>query len=492
MNPRDTRPVRLRQSLLVLAAVLSLAIAAPTGASAADTVTYPAGQSLSFGPLKVKGGYSLSGFVTKHGSDIQFDVTIGKGEQTVTVQGDKGISLKLAKGLASGQLKASLGSKYGKITFNFKPTGKVKNGSLAKKCTGKKPTSRAGNVTGSLSLKLGDSYFKTIKASKLKATASDTPASTCPAPSSNPGTGSDKQPVSLSGGNKVSVFATKNKDGTVDESVSTNDATGPTGTFIQHSIFRTVPGSLFTNTADAKSAHLKGSGSSLSGTLDYAATEFYAGGSGGKLSGDFTVKFVGLATMKPFAAGTETGNLVVPGFKPPNQSPIAAFSTSQDAGKTDIAFEGADSEDPDGNVTGYTWDFGDGSPVSHELAPIHHYATAGQKSVTLTVTDNQGATGSTTKPVTVNPDSPPVANFDYSQDDPSTTEITFSDGSNDSDGVVVGYTWDFGDGTPVSHDQAPVHNYATPGQKSVTLTVTDNGGATGTITKQVTVADPIP
>ena len=67
-------------------------------------------------------------------------------------------------------------------------------------------------------------------------------------------------------------------------------------------------------------------------------------------------------------------------------------------------------------------------------------------------------------------------------------------GSRDPDGVVVGYGWDFGDGTTTATAAGgTAHDYATAGTFTVTLTVTDDSGATATTTQQVvTTEDPPP
>lgn len=80
---------------------------------------------------------------------------------------------------------------------------------------------------------------------------------------------------------------------------------------------------------------------------------------------------------------------------------------------------------------------------------------------------------------------PPVADFTFTT---NLLEVTFTDQSYDPDGTIVSWDWDFGDSTG-SPLQNPVHTYAAGGTYPVTLTVTDNDGATDSVTKDVTVSD---
>ena len=146
-----------------------------------------------------------------------------------------------------------------------------------------------------------------------------------------------------------------------------------------------------------------------------------------------------------------------------------------------VSFSSAGSSDPDGSIVGYSWDFGDGA-TSSAANPTHTYSAAGVYTVTLTVTDDQGATGSasTTADITGGAtNQPPTANVNGPYSGTVGNAVSFSSaGSSDPDGSIVGYSWDFGDGA-TSSAANPTHTYSAAGTYTVTLTVTDDQGATG-------------
>ncbi len=82
----------------------------------------------------------------------------------------------------------------------------------------------------------------------------------------------------------------------------------------------------------------------------------------------------------------------------PNTPPVASFTSS--CTNLSCTFDAAASLDADGTIASYAWDFGDGSTGSG-ISTSHTYGAANSYPVRLTVTDNRGGTGSTTRTVTV-------------------------------------------------------------------------------------------
>jgi PKD repeat protein len=164
---------------------------------------------------------------------------------------------------------------------------------------------------------------------------------------------------------------------------------------------------------------------------------------------------------------------------------VAEFASSCD----DLACRFRDgSTDPDGIVTAWKWEFGDGN-MSTLQHPEHAYSQEGSYQVQLTVTDNDDATGTVTQTVTVTASPPanedPAAAFSSSCDG---LTCAFTDESTD-DGDVAAWSWDFGDGSG-STARHPSHTYEAEGSYQVTLEVTDDDLGTGTVTQTVTPSSP--
>ena len=161
-----------------------------------------------------------------------------------------------------------------------------------------------------------------------------------------------------------------------------------------------------------------------------------------------------------------------------NRSPIASFTESAETVSSgeSIDFDGSESHDPDGTIVTYSWDFGDGNTATG-VEVDHAYEDDGVYTVTLTVIDDDDATGSATATKNVL-NRPPIASFTENATIVKKDEAIHFDASesHDPDGTIVNYLWDFGDGntaTGVTSD----HAYSEDGNYTVTLTVTDDDGA---------------
>ena len=182
-----------------------------------------------------------------------------------------------------------------------------------------------------------------------------------------------------------------------------------------------------------------------------------------------------------------------------NLSPVASFTYSPSSGQSPlrVSVDASASHDSDGTIVTYQWDFGDGGNGTSVTAS-HTYTTTSNHtySITLTVTDDSGAQATDTHAVSVTPpppNSPPVASFTRT---PSSGEaplgVSFNaSGSYDSDGSITSYVWSFGDGGS-SLGVTAAHTYNSAGTYIARLTVSDNHGATSTITHSVIVQTPTP
>ncbi|WP_144211844.1 immune inhibitor A domain-containing protein [Shewanella donghaensis] len=127
-----------------------------------------------------------------------------------------------------------------------------------------------------------------------------------------------------------------------------------------------------------------------------------------------------------------------------------------------------------GGVEGYTyaWQFGEANAVSAEANPSYTYATSAAFNVTLTVTDAKGNTVSASNEIEVVVK--PSSVFDIAIVDEGLTVKTTN---NSSGGFgTVSYLWEFGDDSTSKEKSPTNHTYASAGQYSIFLTVTDEKG----------------
>ena len=173
-----------------------------------------------------------------------------------------------------------------------------------------------------------------------------------------------------------------------------------------------------------------------------------------------------------------------------SSSLVARFVMSPTTGEAPLTvnFDASGSSDTGGNIVSYEWDFGDGG--SGTGVKIEHiFNTAGTYKITLTVTDNHGKVASTAQILTVTAGSSSlVARFvmlPATGKAPLTVNFDAS-GSSDTDGSIVSYEWDFGDGGSET-GLTVKHTFNTAGTYKITLTVTDNRGRTASVAQKLIV-----
>ena len=174
---------------------------------------------------------------------------------------------------------------------------------------------------------------------------------------------------------------------------------------------------------------------------------------------------------------------------PPNQPPQARFTTTRSlvAPWEIVAFDAESSTDPDGTIVSYMWDFGDGFTANGILVR-HAYVHSGRFSVVLTVLDNSQTSTTATSEMTV--DVPPIAAFSTSLNTaPPGLPILFdASASMDSDGTIVSYAWDFGDGQ-TGAGVSVTHAYANNGTFTVRLAVADDLGAVDNVAGSIEIGN---
>jgi PKD repeat protein len=186
-----------------------------------------------------------------------------------------------------------------------------------------------------------------------------------------------------------------------------------------------------------------------------------------------------------------------------NETPVAVVAEEYlevNPGAT-VTLDGTCSIDFDDGIAGYVWTQVDGEPVTlsgptsatTSFTAPETDENGSNVTFRLTVTDAGGLQSSAECLVYVVPtlteppaptNTPPTAVYSVVD---SSLKVTFTDGSTDSDGTVVSWFWDFGDGT-TNTPQNPRHRYREPGTYTVTLTVTDNNGAVDSTRKTITVS----
>jgi gliding motility-associated-like protein len=170
-----------------------------------------------------------------------------------------------------------------------------------------------------------------------------------------------------------------------------------------------------------------------------------------------------------------------------NPLPVAGFTNSNACDGTAVQFNNTSSIGQGASISGYNWNFGDGTLNSNLTNPSHTFAQAGTYTITLVAISNEGCTDTISRSITVH--SLPIANFIHQNvAGCGPLIVAFTDSSYVPNGSISTWFWNFGDGGS-STIQNPVHTYAQTGNYAVSLTVTSNNGCmnTSTINNAVTV-----
>ncbi|MGQ4557569.1 PKD domain-containing protein [Halobellus sp. GM3] len=194
--------------------------------------------------------------------------------------------------------------------------------------------------------------------------------------------------------------------------------------------------------------------------------------------------------------GTEDGTLYALTGQP-NQPPQAAFSYSPQNPRvdTEVTFDAGESTD-DRSIEEYSWQIGDTNHVPETGETISKvFETPGARAVELTVTDDQGASDTTSKRLEVVRDNQvPTAAISYSPTEPTVGETVTFDGtaSSDPDGTIATYEWDIDQRSDSGyHVDGPTADYAfeQPGEKAVKLRVVDDDGLEAVAEETPTVVE---
>ena len=191
-------------------------------------------------------------------------------------------------------------------------------------------------------------------------------------------------------------------------------------------------------------------------------------------------------------ASDEASILVTVNIADVNSPPQAMINADKTQGfaPLSVQFDGSNSSDSDGSIVSYEWNF-PGNVKSAEVSPSFTFINTGAQTVSLKVTDDDGAINETSVVINVNAqetNSSPVAVINVNKTTGTAPEVLYFDGTNstDSDGSVVSYEWTF-PGNVKNYEPKPSFNFTSVGVQKVILKVSDDKGATGSSEILITI-----
>lgn len=233
-------------------------------------------------------------------------------------------------------------------------------------------------------------------------------------------------------------------------------------------------------------------GSVVSVTLGEGITvENFAVANATEITVQFSVSVNASAGARTITVNTSTGSTSSSAMLTvdSNQAPTAKVVITPEDGAKNTTFtcDGTKSSDPDGTITAYKWNFGDGQSANGRVA-THKFGKAGTFDITLTVKDGKNASASAGKSVNVANGLAPIARYTANPESGDIdTQFTFNaSASEDKDGTIKSYKWKFGDGG-TGDGVSVTHKFHTDGVFTVELTVTDNDGLENVLGRDVRV-----
>ncbi|MDQ7024849.1 MAG: PKD domain-containing protein, partial [Anaerolineae bacterium] len=176
--------------------------------------------------------------------------------------------------------------------------------------------------------------------------------------------------------------------------------------------------------------------------------------------------------------GGSTSSQIIVSVETPPQPPTANFIASPNIGQAPLSVQFTNQSE--GSQLTFSWDFeSDGVEDSNQQNPAFEYTTAGNYTVTLTVTSPEGLSSVATATIQLSEvvvQLPPIAAFTFNpQSGNAPLTVSFV---NQTSGDVTGYEWDFdGDGVVDSTETSPSHEFVSEGTYTVNLTATGPGGS---------------
>lgn len=171
----------------------------------------------------------------------------------------------------------------------------------------------------------------------------------------------------------------------------------------------------------------------------------------------------------------------------PNNTPTAdagqdqSHNDSNGDGSELITLNASGSFDIDGDILFYQWNYND---ILFDGKIVDNNFLVGSHNITLTVTDEHGAIGTDDILLIINPNQLPIAKAGEDQlvidvdGDNKETVILSSSGTSDVDGIISVYEWKYGEEI-IGSSASILHTFSV-GKHTITLKVTDNGGAIAT------------